>query len=118
MYCSPYAATAGEKQHPTILAEIIGIYRCAALGVEVHAPAPVLALCRALISAGHDRRRPLEAYRGDMMCLRVSSIGYGARWTVEDNRSGTPVLARWKEKASAGTGPASQIARTAAGALA
>ena len=108
----------GKNQHPAIRAEIIGIYRCSALGIEVHAPAPVLALCRALVEAGHDRRRPLEAYRGDVLCLRIRSIGAGAKLTVEDNRNGTPVSARWKQKASASAGLSPYIAPTAAKALA
>jgi hypothetical protein len=105
-------------QKSTIRAEIIGIYRCAALGIEAHAAAPVLALCRMLVEAGHDPRRPLEAYRGDVLCLRIRSIGVGARLTIEDNRNGRPVLARWKQKAQPGAGLASHIVRSVAGALA
>jgi hypothetical protein len=53
--------------------------------------APVLALCRALIEAGHDPNTPLEAYRGATLCLRVRSIGEGAKLTVKETcRDGKP----------------------------
>jgi hypothetical protein len=35
--------------------------------------------------AGHDPDTPLEAYRGTTMCLKVRSIGEGAKLTVEEN---------------------------------
>jgi hypothetical protein len=40
------------------------------------------------------------AYRGDgrTPCLRVSSIGYGARFTVKDGPNGTPRFARWHDR--------------------
>jgi hypothetical protein len=46
----------------------------------------VLALCRALVEAGHDPATPLEAYRGSTLCLRVRSIGEGAKLTVDESR--------------------------------
>jgi hypothetical protein len=55
-----------------------------------------LAMCRALIGAGYDPARPLEAYRGETLCLSVSSLGYGAKFTVKDNRCGTPALRRYE----------------------
>jgi hypothetical protein len=61
-----------------IRAEIVGSSFARALGVTVTAPAPVLALCRALIREGHDPATPLEAYRGEVLCLKVRSIGEGA----------------------------------------
>jgi hypothetical protein len=48
---------------PTIRAEIIGTI-CTALGITAHGSAPVLALCRKLVEAGHDPATPLEAWRG------------------------------------------------------
>jgi hypothetical protein len=59
----------------------------------------VLALCRALVTAGHDPNRPLHACRGDVFCLRLRSIGEGARLTVEDDRHGRPRLRRWRNGA-------------------
>jgi hypothetical protein len=49
-------------------------------------------MCRKLIEAGYDLDQPLEAYRGEMLCLRVSTIGYGAKFTVKEDRRGAPVL--------------------------
>jgi hypothetical protein len=43
--------------------------------------APVLGLCRALLEAGYDPRRPLRAYRGDTVALKIRSIGEGAAYT-------------------------------------
>jgi len=61
-----------------IRAELIGSDRCFALGMNVRSTAPVLALCRRLVEAGHDPATPLEAWRGDVLCLRIRSIGDGA----------------------------------------
>jgi hypothetical protein len=82
----------------TIRAEICRHDRCTAEGHTVRASAPVMAMCRELVAAGFDPGRPLEAYRGDVLALRVRSIGEGAGLTVEDNRFGTPVLRRWKAR--------------------
>jgi hypothetical protein len=72
-------------------AVIIGSNQAEANGVTAHGHAPVLALCRALIEAGHDPNTPLEAYRGTTLCLKVRSIGEGARLTVkETTRDGKP----------------------------
>src|SRR5262249_52986218 len=49
--------------------------------------APILALCRALIEAGHDPATPLEVSRGSTLCLRVRSIGEGAKLTIDENQS-------------------------------
>ena len=54
---------------------------------------PVLALCRKLIQAGVDPARPLEAYRGDILCLSVRSIGEAARLTVKACGNGKPAFA-------------------------
>jgi hypothetical protein len=84
---------------------------CTALGITARGPAPVLALCRKLIEAGHDPSAPLHAYRGDMIALRVRSIGEGAGLTVEDNRFGTPVFRRWRDR-GAGVGSAPPVRRS------
>jgi hypothetical protein len=99
-----------------IRAEISGSDRCCALGVTVCASSPVLALCRKLVAAGYDPGRPLHAYRGDMLCLTVTSIGWGAKHVAEDNRLGTPVLRRYRPPLDGrygrrlGVGPASPFA--------
>src|SRR5262249_17442486 len=82
-----------------IFAELIGSNTCTAAGITVVDRAPVLALCRALVTAGQDPNRPLHAYRGDVLCLCVRSIGEGARLTVEDDRHGRPRLRRWRNRA-------------------
>jgi hypothetical protein len=71
---------------PAIRAELTG-NQCSALGVTARAAAPVLALCRKLVAAGHDPALPLEAYRGDVLSLRVRSIGEAAG--LEINGDGT-----------------------------
>ena len=82
-----------------IFAELIGSNTCTAAGITVVDRAPVLALCRALVTAGQDPNRPLHAYRGDVLCLCVRSIGEGARLAVEDDRHGRPRLRRWRNRA-------------------
>jgi hypothetical protein len=62
-----------------IRAELKGSNRCEALGITAHGSTPVLALCRALIEAGHDPRRPLHVYRAQLLTLAVRSIADGAR---------------------------------------
>jgi hypothetical protein len=77
------------KTQGAVRAQLLGSNQATAHGVTVSGRnAPVLALCRALIEAGHDPDTPLEAYRGDLLCLRVRSIGEGARLTVEDGSDG------------------------------
>jgi hypothetical protein len=61
-----------------IRAELIGSDRCSAIGIVARSTAPVLALCRLLVEAGHDPATPLEAWRGTTLCLRVRSLGEGA----------------------------------------
>jgi hypothetical protein len=80
-----------------IVARITDSNRCDAEGLTVIGHAPVLGMCRKLIEAGFDSTRPLKAYRGETLCLTVSSIGWGAGQTVEDNVCGTPSLRRWRK---------------------
>jgi hypothetical protein len=44
----------------------------------------MLATCRKLIELGYDPARPLHAFRGDVLCLKVRSIGEGARLECQD----------------------------------
>jgi hypothetical protein len=74
-------------------AVIIGSNQAEANGVTARGHAPVLALCRKLIEAGHDPNTPIEAYRGATLCLRVRSLGEGARLTVKDGSDGKPRFA-------------------------
>ena len=73
-------ATPGQPA--PIRAALIGSDRCEAEGISVRAVAPVLALCRKLVTAGHDPERPLHAYRGNVLALRVRSIGEGAQLAI------------------------------------
>jgi hypothetical protein len=75
-------------------AELSGSTICSAAGQIAIGHTPVLALCRALIAAGHDPATPLEVYRGDTLALRIRSIGAAAQLTV-DEHNGT-YLAKWK----------------------
>ena len=77
-----------------IRANITGSDRCQAEGIAVRGAAPVLAMCRKLLDAGYDPARPLHAYRGDALALKVRSIGEGAKLTVNESRA--PRFIRWK----------------------
>jgi hypothetical protein len=79
-----------------IRATLIGSDRCAVDGIVARGHAPVLGLCRKLLAAGYDPRRPLHVYRDDTVALKIQSIGEGAAFTVEDNRRGTPSFRRWR----------------------
>ena len=85
----PNVVPAGETQL-TIRAELFGSDCCIGFGLTARGAAPVLALCRKLVEAGHDPALALEAYRGETLCLRIRSIGEAACLTVEDSRHGTP----------------------------
>ena len=82
-----------------IRAELSSDSYATALGVTVRSPSPVLALCRKLIEAGYDPGTPLEAYRGDTLCLRVRSIGEAARLRMDTDKTGRPVFKREKTTA-------------------
>jgi hypothetical protein len=75
-----------------VRAELHGTDSATALGITVHANAPVLELSRRLIAAGHDPATGLEAYRGEMLCLRVRAIGEAA--ALEVNAKGTGFISR------------------------
>jgi hypothetical protein len=63
-----------------IIAQLSSDTYATALGITVQSPSPVLALCRQLVaSSTYGSSTPLDAYRGDMLCLRVRSIGEAAK---------------------------------------
>jgi hypothetical protein len=93
-----------------IHATLIGSDRCEAEGISARGSAPMLALCRALIEAGHDPNRPLHAYRAGVLALAARSIGAGAQLTVEDDRHGRARLRRWRER-DRGCGAGSPVAQ-------
>lgn len=76
-----------------IHATLKGSNCCQGHGITARGCAPVLDLCRALVKAGHDPRRPLHAYCGDVLALKVRSIGNGARLTVREDRAGPRFIA-------------------------
>lgn len=91
----PQNAPAEQGAPACARAQLLDSNQATAHGITVSGRnAPVLALCRALIKAGHDPDTPLEAYRGDVLCLRVRSIGEGAKLTVEDGSDGKPRFAK------------------------
>jgi hypothetical protein len=72
--------TTNPSHNAPIKAELVGADTCTACGITMKSDSPVLALW--LVDAGHDPVTPLEAYRGDVLCLRVRSIGQAARMQV------------------------------------
>jgi hypothetical protein len=80
----------------SIHAELTGADMAAAGGLVVRAAAPILALCRALIDAGHDPDAPLRAFRCGTLCLQVKSLAAGAALAVAEDRFGRPQFRRWK----------------------
>src|SRR5262249_34963432 len=74
-----------------ILAQFIKSDRCSAEGLEVRANAPALAMCRKLIEAGYDPDRPLHCFRGETLAIKISSIAYGARYSVSEPSTGSGV---------------------------
>ena len=78
-----------------IRAELIGSATATALGISARSNSPILTLCRLLIRAGHNPSARLEAYRGSTLCLRVCSIGEGARLTVKEPNGGRAHFAKW-----------------------
>jgi hypothetical protein len=93
-----------------IFAKLTGSNTCTAAAITVVDHAPVLSLCRELIKAGEDSNQPLHAYRGDVLCLRVRSVGEGAQLTVEDDRRGKPRLRHWRNRAK-GCGAAPSVSQ-------
>lgn len=90
-----------EKSRPpdniSLRTELSGDDTATALGITTRGSAPVLALCRQLIKAGHNPATPLEAWRGNILCFRVRSIGEAAQ--LEINGRGTG----FKWRAAVGT---------------
>src|SRR5262249_51518659 len=74
-----------------ILAQFLESDRCSAEGLEVRANAPALAMCRKLIDAGHDRDRPFHCCRGETLAMKISSIAYGARYSLSEPSTGSGV---------------------------
>lgn len=88
----------GQLPQVPIRATLVGSDCCEAEGISARGYATVLDLCRELVAAGFNAASPLEAWRGETLCIRVRSIGGGARLTVADDRHGTPHLRRRQKR--------------------
>src|SRR5215471_8745046 len=78
LHVQPRFCNHKNLSNASIQAELIGSDCCSALGITERSSTPVLTICRRLVQAGHHRATPLEVYRGEVLCLRVRSIGEGA----------------------------------------
>jgi hypothetical protein len=76
------------KADVVIRAELTGDDTCSALGVTIKSSSPVLALCGKLVDAGHSPATPLDAWRGNVLCLRIRFIGEAARLEVGSGGTG------------------------------
>lgn len=56
--------------------------------IIIKAPSPVLALCRRLVAEGCDPAMPMKAYRGEILCLTIKSIGEAATLQVSGHGGG------------------------------
>jgi hypothetical protein len=78
-------------RHPTrkqdIIAAVEGSDLCHAAGYTVQDSSPILAMCRLLVQAGFDPQRPLLAFRGAELAMRIKSIEYGAHYAVAENQT-------------------------------
>jgi hypothetical protein len=66
-----------------IHAELIDSNKCIAGGLMANGYSPILELCRRLVTAGYDPALALRAYRSRMLCIKISPIGFLARF-IED----------------------------------
>jgi hypothetical protein len=69
-----------------IRAELFRSSICAVSGstITAIATAPVLLACRQLVEAGYPSTAAMEVYRGDVVALRVRTIGEAANLEISD----------------------------------
>jgi hypothetical protein len=84
--------TAAARRLREFCAELIGTNSVTAQKMVVTSATPILGLCRQLVAGGHDPATPLEAYRGDTLCVRIRSIGQAAQ--LEPSPSGVGFVRR------------------------
>ncbi len=54
---------------------------------------PIFDYCRKLMEEGVvDPKEPLEAYRGEVMCIKIRSIEEGSLMYIKDTKEGTPTV--------------------------
>jgi hypothetical protein len=75
---------------------IKGLGVISAEGIELSHRTPVLALCRALIAAGHADGPMIVRDLDGVPLMTVRSIAEAAGVTVHENERIGPVFARWK----------------------
>ncbi|MGB9043802.1 MAG: hypothetical protein WCC81_15170 [Pseudolabrys sp.] len=71
-----------------IRAELVGSHTCRVAGVTVRGPTPILTMCARLVRFGINPATPLDAYRGDTLCLSVRSIGEAAALALNGKCTG------------------------------
>jgi hypothetical protein len=71
-----------------VRATLVGGDHAVAEGISVTSPSPVLDLCRKLVERGYDPALPLNAVRGQTVCLKIRSIGEAAKLAVRPNGIG------------------------------
>jgi hypothetical protein len=71
----------------TIRAELSSDTIATSCGITVHTGSPVLSMCRQLVAEGCNPTTPLQAFRGDTLCLTIRSLGEAASLRV--NTAGT-----------------------------
>ena len=75
-----------------IMAQLRGSRTASAEGITVESYTPAFELCRKLIEAGMDPKKPIVFFRNGEIALKVKSLEWGAEHTVEDDRRGKPVF--------------------------
>ncbi len=104
----------GTQERLSLRTDLVGNI-CTASGITARGHAPVLTLARLLVVAGHHPATQLEVFRGDVLALRVRSIGEAAGLVVEDDRHGRPRLRRWRDRIQGcGADPSARQKRGAA----
>lgn len=55
-----------------------------AMGNQVRSTTPVLTMCRLLVNCGVHPATPMEVYRGQVLSLRIRSIGEASKLKVRE----------------------------------
>jgi hypothetical protein len=78
-----------------ILAQFIGSDRCTVEGLEVKAQCSRSGHVPKASRTRFEDSRPLHCFRGEELAMKISSIGWGARYAIEEGPNG-PKLRKWK----------------------
>jgi hypothetical protein len=83
----PICQVSNLRMSNAILAHLSSDTIVTALGLTVTSGIPVLALCGKLVeSSTYASSTPLNAYRGDTLCLKVRSIGEAAKLEISASK--------------------------------